>query len=48
MRVFKTNQPVLSEADRAAALRLTNIASRYRPRAADAEAAPDAPSENPR
>jgi hypothetical protein len=43
MRLFKTNQPVLSEEDRAAALRLTNIASRYRPRPPGAEASPDAP-----
>jgi hypothetical protein len=32
MRLFKTNQPVLSEEDRARDLRLTAIASRYRPR----------------
>jgi hypothetical protein len=32
MRFFKTNQPVLSEEDRARDLRLTAIASRYRPR----------------
>jgi hypothetical protein len=30
MRLFKTNQPQ-SEEDRAAGLRLSNIASRYRP-----------------
>lgn len=31
MRLFRANQPHLSEEDRAATMRLTNIASRYRP-----------------
>lgn len=30
MRLFRANQPYPSEEDRAAAMRLTNIASRYR------------------
>jgi hypothetical protein len=33
MRLFKANQPHQSEEDRARDARLTNIASRYRPRA---------------
>ena len=32
MRLFKANQPAQSEEDRARDLRLTSIASRYRPR----------------
>lgn len=35
MRLFKANQPYLSEEDRAAAMRLTNIASRYRTESSD-------------
>lgn len=30
MRLFRANQPHLSEEDRAATMRLTNIASRYK------------------
>jgi hypothetical protein len=46
MRLFKANQPARSEEDRAAALRLTNIAARYRPaRSLDAigDSSPQAP-----
>ena len=35
MRFFKANPPVQSEEDRARDLRLTAIASRYRPRPLD-------------
>ena len=38
MRLFRDNPPAQSEADRARDLRLTSIASRYRPR-------PEVPSE---
>jgi hypothetical protein len=42
MRLFKANQPAQSEADRARDLRLTSIASKYRPRPELAsEAAPE-------
>lgn len=35
MRLFRANQPYQSEEDRAAAMRLTNIASRYRTEPSD-------------
>jgi hypothetical protein len=40
MRLFKTNRPYPSEADRARDLRLTYIASRYRPKPESDEAEP--------
>jgi hypothetical protein len=40
MRLFKTNQPYPSEADRARDLRLTYIASRYRPNPESDQAEP--------
>lgn len=49
MRLFRANQAYLSEEDRAAAMRLTNIASRYRTELSDdptAEGDPSSP-ENP-